>query len=189
MRDTKQLSAALLSSQRLDAPGADNSRASSGVGGPLRPAANRPRRIACVLLALIATAYGIRTLFVTSTNSFKQGTIAHAVQSVFTNPVGFAKSHVTGGIGALLLADPQSGLPRIQTVITGSPADKVGLRNGDVIVGIDGAPTLGRTLTQNIENIRGFAIGTVVLTIQRPGSTNLTCAIQRTSWSVMGIEQ
>lgn len=179
MRDTKQLSAALLSSQRFDARAAE----------PSRRSANRPRRIARVLLGLVAVVYGIRALYVASVNSSWRGSIAHAVQSVFINPVGFAKSHVTGGIGALLLSDPASGLPRIQMVIAGSPAEKSGLRGGDVILGIGGAPTHGRTLAQNIESIRGFAIGTVVLTIQRAGSTNLTCVIQRTSWSGMGIEQ
>lgn len=189
MRDIKQLSAALLSSQRFDPRGARDSQVGSRSNKSSRQAANWPLRIACSLLALIAVAYGIRALLLASANSSRQGSISHTVQSAFTNPVGFAKSHVTGGIGALLLADPASGLPRIQMVIIGSPAEKAGLRSGDLILGIDGAPTHGRTLIQNIESIRGFAIGTVRLTIQRAGSTNLICVIQRTSWSGMGIEQ
>lgn len=148
---------------------------------------NRPRRIAVVLLALAIVAYAIPALFVS--HPFKRGSVANSAESAITNPVGFAKSHVTGGIGALLMADPATGLPRINGVLSGSPAQRAGLRAGDVILAVDGVPTRGQTLAQNVENIRGLAIGSVALTIQRAGSTNLNCLIERTSWSGMGIAQ
>ena len=47
----------------------------------------------------------------------------------------------------------------------------------------------GQTLAQNVEHIRGIARVSVMLTIQRAGSTNLNCLIHRTSWSDLGIVQ
>ena len=176
MRDSKQLSAALLSLRRFDAPRADKSLVS-------------PRLIACALLLLIALAYGVREWFLHSTKLKGPGRIVPEVQSAITNPVGFAKAHVTGGIGAVLLVDPMTGLPRIQMVLAGSPAQKAGLRPGDVILEVDGVTTRGRTLAQDVDHIRGIASISVGLLIQRPGSTNLNCLIHRSSWSVLGVNQ
>ena len=111
------------------------------------------------------------------------------IRSAITNPVSFAKSHFTGGIGAILLPDSATGLPRVREIVDESPAQKAGLREGDCILAVDGVVTRGRTLAQNIQSIRGFAVGTVRLTIQRAGSTNLECVVHRGSWSSMGIPQ
>ena len=176
MRDTKQLSAALLCLRRFDAHRGGKSRL-------------RARRIACVFLALMAVVCGIWALFGNSAKAVRYGSIVPAVRLAFTNPVAFAKSHVTGGIGAVVLADSATGLPRIQTVLADSPAARAGLRGGDVILEIDGLAARGRTLAQNIDRIRGLAASPVALTIQRAGSTNLNCVIHRSSWSGLGISQ
>lgn len=178
--DTNQRSAALLSLRRFDAPPGGSSHASPA------PAGLRAGRVVIVLFALAGLTYGLRELVVLS-HSPKRASAVYAFESAITNPVDFAKSHVTGGIGAMLLADPASGLPQIRGVVTGSPAQRAGLRSGDVILAIDGLTTRGRTLTQDIECIRGIASVSVALTIQRAGSTNLNCVIHRTSWSGMGI--
>lgn len=179
MRDSKQLRAALLSLRRFDAPapGAANSLLS-------------PRLIACALLLLVAVVFGIWEWLANSAKSSRRGSIVPEVQAAMTNPVGFAKAHVTGGIGAVLLVDPTTGLPRIQMVLTGSPAQRAGLRPGDVILEVDGITTRGRTLSQDVDHIRGIASVSVGLLIQRTGcSTNLNCLIHRTSWSVLGVNQ
>ena len=75
----------------------------------------------------------------------------------------------------------------IHGVVAGSPAEKAGLREGDHIIQVDGVPTSGRTLAQVVESIRGFAAGSVTLTIQRSGSTNLQCVIHRSSWKSLKI--
>ncbi|HEX3718635.1 MAG TPA: hypothetical protein VH595_11765 [Verrucomicrobiae bacterium] len=49
-----------------------------------------------------------------------------------------------------------------------------------------GVTTRGESLSQAVENIRGFTAGAVTLTIQRAGSTNLQFVIRRTSWNSLG---
>ncbi|SRR6266571_611338 len=118
-----------------------------------------------------------------------QDSLSDTLHSAITNPVVFAKSRFTGGVGAILVADPATGVPLIHNVVAGSPAEKAGLREGDHIVQIDGVATTGRTLAQNVESIRGFAASSVTLTVQRKGSTNLQCVIHRSSWKSLGIPQ
>ncbi len=114
--------------------------------------------------------------------SFKE-----TIQSAVTDPVGFAKARFTGGVGAVLLADPATGVPVIHNVVAGSPAEKAGLREGDRILQVDGVATSGRTLAQNVDSIRGFAGVSVTLMVQRNGSTNVQCVIHRSSWKSLGL--
>src|SRR5215469_6527778 len=116
--------------------------------------------IAAVLIAI----YGPHLSAARSTTSPVQDAVASAITnplSAITNPLGFARSHFTGGIGAMLRADPTNGIPLVQQVIPGSPAAAAGLRTGDRILNVDGVPTSGRTLAQNVENLRGFAESSV----------------------------
>jgi len=143
-----------------------------------------------MLIVAVYCIYALRARFVSLAKAVvKPGSVVPAVELAVTNPMAFAKSHVTGGIGAVVMADATTGLPKIQMLVAGSPAQKAGLRPGDVILAIDGSTASGRTLAQNIECIRGIASVSVALTIQRAGSTNLNCVIHRSSWSGMGIAQ
>jgi membrane-associated protease RseP (regulator of RpoE activity) len=108
--------------------------------------------------------------------------IKDTIHSAITNPLEFAKTHFTGGIGAILAPNPVSGVPVINGVGVGSPAEKAGLHKGDIIIKVNGETTSGRTLAQNLESIRGFAAGSVTLTVQRNGPTNLQFVIRRNSW-------
>src|SRR5215471_15964401 len=98
-------------------------------GGTLPSSRGFPsaRLVVVALLCLVAVLYGARAVYVAFRNS-KPGSVTRTVELAITNPVSFTKSHVTGGIGAVLLVDPASGLPRIQTVVAGSPAQKAGLQ-------------------------------------------------------------
>ncbi len=55
--------------------------------------------------------------------------------------------------------------------ISGSPAEKAGLRAGDIVRAVDGDPVAGSTMSDQITKVRGKAGTTVTLTIERDGKT------------------
>jgi carboxyl-terminal processing protease len=63
--------------------------------------------------------------------------------------------------------------PVIVAPIKDSPAEKAGLLPGDVIVKIDGIPTLGMTDSEVSSLLRGDAGTTVTLTVERDGEAKL----------------
>ncbi|MBX3014668.1 MAG: S41 family peptidase [Caldilineaceae bacterium] len=70
------------------------------------------------------------------------------------------------GIGAQL--GENDGLPIIVAPFDGSPAQKAGVKPGDVILEVDGEEVRGLTLTQIAEKVRGPADSQVTLTLYRP---------------------
>jgi len=58
-------------------------------------------------------------------------------RQLLSDPVKFVNQHFKGGIGASL-SGHTSGLPVIRGVWPGSPAEKAGLKGGDVILEING---------------------------------------------------
>jgi carboxyl-terminal processing protease len=73
------------------------------------------------------------------------------------------------GIGALM--DTAQGVPIIQSVIPGGPADRAGLRSGDRILEIDGTTTDGQDIDAVVKRIRGDAGTTVKLSVLHDGET------------------
>jgi carboxyl-terminal processing protease len=69
------------------------------------------------------------------------------------------------GIGVQLDAT-DAGEPLVVTVFRDSPADKAGLRTGDIILEVDGVPTADKSTSDVVERIRGEAGTTVELTVQ-----------------------
>jgi carboxyl-terminal processing protease len=69
------------------------------------------------------------------------------------------------GIGVVL--DQRSGTPLIISVIDGSPADRAGIRAGDVIRTIDGRRTDRSTVEELLERVRGEPGSTVELLVER----------------------
>ena len=69
------------------------------------------------------------------------------------------------GIG-VQLDSTDSDEPRVVTVFHDSPADKAGLRTGDVILEVDGVPAAGSSLDDVVERIRGEAGTAVELTVR-----------------------
>ncbi|MCY7419206.1 MAG: S41 family peptidase [Chloroflexi bacterium] len=59
------------------------------------------------------------------------------------------------GIG--IMVDTRAGTPLIISVFDGSPADKAGLRAGDLITSVDGQPTQRLTVDEVIKLVRGPA--------------------------------
>lgn len=71
------------------------------------------------------------------------------------------------GVGAYL--NQEMGIIRIDRVMPGLPAELAGVRDGDIILAVDGEPTVGLSLAQAVSRIRGPKGTTVVLTVEREG--------------------
>lgn len=71
------------------------------------------------------------------------------------------------GLGIRLSTD--NNIIKVAEVFSGSPAEKAGLRAGDIITQMDRAPVSGLTLQQVIEKARGPASTKIDLTISRQG--------------------
>ncbi len=83
------------------------------------------------------------------------------------------------GIGVLVEPDNASGMIRLAYVIPGTPADRAGLRQGDVIAAIDGTATKGLTTENASRLLRGKAGTTVRMTVQQTGDEPRDLAVTR----------
>ncbi|MCR5798590.1 MAG: S41 family peptidase [Lachnospiraceae bacterium] len=74
---------------------------------------------------------------------------------------------VYSGIGAYVNVDPDTTLPMIAGVMSGTPAEEAGLAEGDLIYKIDGKEVLGMSASDAVMLIKGEEHTTVHLTIVR----------------------
>lgn len=72
------------------------------------------------------------------------------------------------GIGAVF-AMGENGLAEVQSVYKDSPAEGAGLREGDLLIKVDGVDATGMSLDEATDNIRGEKGVPVTLTIYREG--------------------
>jgi len=142
----------------------------------------RKNQVIAAIAVVVAILMGLGLAYLARQRS-GASKLQDTLHSALTNPVEFAKSRLTGGVGLILRADSATGSPIVQGVGVGSPAETAGLRIGDLIIRIDGSPTQGKPLAQVVQDIRGFTGAKVTLTVQRAGSTNLDCVIPRSSWN------
>lgn len=75
------------------------------------------------------------------------------------------------GIGVYMQADMESGRVTIISPITGSPAEKAGLKPGDQIVKVDGIEYKAEDINEVSSHVRGEVGTEVVLTILRDKET------------------
>jgi carboxyl-terminal processing protease len=73
-----------------------------------------------------------------------------------------------GGLGIEVTDD--HGRIKVVTPLDDTPAQRAGVKAGDVIVAIDGKPTQGLTLKQAVEKLRGAPDTRVTLSVQREGA-------------------
>ena len=71
--------------------------------------------------------------------------------------------------------------------LDGSPAEAAGLRSGDIVLAIDGQPTLGSTINDEVLRVRGEAGTDVVLTVLRDGE-ELELSITRAVIELVEVE-
>lgn len=76
---------------------------------------------------------------------------------------------ISYGIGAYISLSKQWNMAMINGVMEESPAQEAGLKEGDVIVEVDGESTQGMSVTQVVSLVKGREGTTVHLTIYREG--------------------
>jgi C-terminal processing protease CtpA/Prc len=140
------------------------------------------RRTVALLVACVMCVAGLLAWrAVSSRGSQSAGSLGQSLKTAATNPVEFAKNRFTGGIGVVAGTNLGSSFPVIRAVAASSPADRAGLRAGDLITKVNGLSTSNRPLRQVAEDVRGFSGGQVTLTIQRGGTADFECVVKRTS--------
>lgn len=74
-----------------------------------------------------------------------------------------------GGIGVSV--ENADGKCRVVAPIPGTPADKAGVRTGDIIIKVDGVSTEGKSLTEVVSLMKGELGTKVTITVDRSGQT------------------
>jgi carboxyl-terminal processing protease len=76
-----------------------------------------------------------------------------------------------GGLGIQIAAPEKGGGVVVVTPLEGTPADRAGLRPGDIITHVDGKNILEKTLREVVNELRGDVGTRVVLTIERESTS------------------
>jgi carboxyl-terminal processing protease len=103
--------------------------------------------------------------------------------SAFLDPAEYEAMRVStaghySGVG--LEVAVRDGRIAVVAPIDGSPADRAGVRSGDILLAIDDRTVAGGTLEETIERMRGFVGSTVRLTVERSGEPEpLQFALER----------
>lgn len=96
------------------------------------------------------------------------------------------------GIGVRVDAT-EEGLPKVVSVFPNSPAERAGIKAGDVIVKVDGIASAGRDLDEVASTIRGTAGTTVTVVVKADGTgpersytiTRADVALEPVSWTMV----
>lgn len=81
------------------------------------------------------------------------------------------------GIGAVLV--PSSGGVKIATLVEGGPAEKSGVKRGDLIARIDGADASGMSVSDCVQRLRGPEGTRVSITLRRDESADVEVTVVR----------
>src|SRR5579864_2137450 len=82
-----------------------------------------------------------------------------------------------GGLG--IEVSMENGLVKVVSPIDDTPASHAGLKPGDLITQLDGAPIQGLTLPQAVEKMRGPVNSDITLTIRREGRDRFDVTLAR----------
>ncbi len=84
-----------------------------------------------------------------------------------------------GGIGVMIEPDASTGYVRVTYVLPATPAERAGVRVGDVLTEVDGTPTKGLAVEAVSGHLRGKAGTMVAVTVQRTGAPTAVLTITR----------
>jgi carboxyl-terminal processing protease len=84
-----------------------------------------------------------------------------------------------GGIGVMIEPDTSTGCVRVTYVLPSTPAERAGLRVGDVITAVGGVSTKGLSVERVSGRLRGKAGTVVAVTLTRPNNAPLVVSITR----------
>jgi carboxyl-terminal processing protease len=116
--------------------------------------------------------------------------------SSYLNPEEFRESQVTtsgqfGGLGIEI--NEENEYIKVIAPIADTPAERAGLKSGDLITGIDGEDIRGLKLTEAVKRLRGAPRTDVVLRIRRESAgdfdvtlTRAVIQIEPVKWSIEG---
>jgi carboxyl-terminal processing protease len=90
-----------------------------------------------------------------------------------------------GGLG--IEVTMEGGLVKVVSPIDDTPADRAGVKAGDLISHLDGDPILGLTLAEAVEKMRGRVNTDIVLTIRRPSREPFDVTITRAIIKVQSV--
>lgn len=91
-----------------------------------------------------------------------------------------------GGLG--IEVGMENGLVRVITPIDDTPAERAGIRSGDLIVSLDEEPVMGMTLADAVERMRGEPGTPITLEVRRDGEAALlTFTIERAEIKVASV--
>jgi len=90
------------------------------------------------------------------------------------------------GIGAQIEKGPDGVV--VRKAFPGSGAEQAALKDGDIIVKVDGKPTAGMTVEEAVRLLRGPADSTVTLDVRSPGEADRTVMVTRSVVVVSGVE-
>jgi carboxyl-terminal processing protease len=90
-----------------------------------------------------------------------------------------------GGLG--IEVSMENGLVKVVSPIDDTPAARAGLKPGDLITRLDGAPVLGMTLPQAVEKMRGPVNSDIKLTIRRAGRSSFDVTLTRAEIKIKSV--
>ena len=110
--------------------------------------------------------------------------------STYLNPEELRETQVStkgkfGGLG--IEVTMEDGLVKVISPIEGTPAHRAGLKPGDLLTHIDGAPIKGLTLLQAVKRMRGRPGTDIILTVSRSGRSAFNVTITRAIITVQSV--
>jgi len=110
--------------------------------------------------------------------------------SAYLNPEELRETLVStkgkfGGLG--IEVTMEDGVVKIISPIEDTPAHRAGLKPGDLLTHIDGAPIKGLTLLQAVKRMRGRPGTDIILTVSRRGRSTFDVAITRAIITVQSV--